>query len=66
MKPFSGAHPDVMTERVKSYTIDFNPSQVLFRPGIRDIRRRISNIVGKLTGWYPGEYKNYKALKSKM
>ena len=66
MKQFSGAHPDVMTERVKNYSIDFNPSQVLFKPKIKDIRRRISNRIGKLTGWYPGEYKNYKALKGKI
>lgn len=65
MKPFTGIHPSVMKEKIKSYDIDFHPSKVNFRPRIKDIRRRIANRIGKITGWYPGEYKNYKLLKNK-
>ncbi len=62
MRPFKGRHPDVMKKKVTEYQIDFDPSKVHFKPKTKDIRRRISNKVGKLTGWYPGEYRNYKLL----
>ena len=66
MKPFTDRHPGVMAERVRSYAIDFNPGMVPFKPGIRDIKRRIINRIGKITGWYPGEYRNYRLLKRKI
>ncbi len=65
MKPFTGTHPAVMRDRIKNYKIDFTPSMVDYRPKFKDIRRRIQNRIGRLTGFYPGEYKNYKLLKIK-
>ena len=65
MKPFKGRHPEVMSRKIESYKIDFNPSMINYTPGLKDIRRRLSNKIGKLTGWYPGEYKNYILLKRK-
>jgi len=52
-----------MKDRIASYKIDFDPSKVNFNPGLKDKRRRIANKIGKLTGWYPGEYRNYRLLK---
>ena len=63
MKPFTGSHPEIMKDRIASYKIDFDPSKVNFNPGLKDNRRRIANKIGKLTGWYPGEYRNYRLLK---
>jgi glycosyltransferase involved in cell wall biosynthesis len=65
MKLFTDTHPAVMKDKIKSYKLDFNPSMVDYKPNFKDIRRRISNKIGKLTGWYPGEYKNYKLQKGK-
>jgi glycosyltransferase involved in cell wall biosynthesis len=62
MRPFTGTHPAVMKDRIKNYELDFNPSMINYKPNFKDIKRRISNKIGKLTGWYPGEYKNYKLL----
>jgi hypothetical protein len=63
MKPFRKKHPDVMQRRIDNYKIEFNPSMINYKPRFKDIKRRISNKIGKLTGWYPGEYKNYKLIK---
>lgn len=65
MKPFTGKHPAVMHERIEKYKTDFNPAMIRYKPKFKDIRRRIQNKIGKLTGWYPGEYKNYILLKGK-
>ncbi len=64
MKPFKKKHPEVMQKRIENYKIEFNPTMINYKPRFRDIKRRISNKIGKLTGWYPGEYKNYRLLKS--
>jgi glycosyltransferase involved in cell wall biosynthesis len=63
MKPFTGNHPTIMKERIASYKMDFDPSKVNFKPALRDNRRRLANKIGKLTGWYPGEYRNYRLIK---
>lgn len=63
MKLFQGEHPAIMKSRIKNYNIDFNPDMVKFKPGFKDYRRRIQNKIGKLTGYYPGEYRNYNLLK---
>ncbi len=63
MKPFTGNHPAVMREKIEKYKTDFNPRMIKYKPKFRDIRRRIQNRIGKLTGYYPGEYKNYFLLK---
>jgi len=65
MKPFRWRHPAVMRDRIKKYSVEFDPADISFRPGWRDIKRRIVNRIGKLTGWYPGEYRNYVVVKRK-
>ncbi|MFH0975012.1 MAG: glycosyltransferase family 2 protein [Spirochaetota bacterium] len=64
MKPFTGKHPAVMKDKIKSYKVDFNPAMVDYKPKFKDLRRRLQNKIGRLTGFYPGEYKNYKLLKT--
>jgi glycosyltransferase involved in cell wall biosynthesis len=66
MRRFRGEHPAVMRERIKNYTIAFDPSMVKFNPGFRDLKRRVVNRIGKMTNWYPGEYRNYKLLKKRL
>lgn len=66
MRPFTDRHPEVMKERIDGYKIIFDPSMVNYRPSIKDRRRRIVNEIGKLIGFYPGEYKNYRLLKGKQ
>ncbi len=66
MRRFGGKHPAIMEERIKNYTIAFDPSMVSFKPGFKDIKRRMANRIGKITKWYPGEYRNYRLLKKKL
>lgn len=66
MKRFTGGHPAVMKKSVSEYRNEFDPSMIEYKPNFRDIRRRVQNKIGKFTGYYPGEYKNYKLLKNKL
>ena len=63
MKRFKGKHPTVMDKRIKKYNIEFDPTMVAFKPKFKNYRRRVQNKIGKLTGYYPGEYRNYKLIK---
>jgi glycosyltransferase involved in cell wall biosynthesis len=63
MKPFTGNHPEIIKDKIEAYQVDFNPSKVNFKPGLKDNRRRIANKIGKVTGFFPGEYRNYRLLK---
>jgi len=65
MKPFTDPPPELMRKRVENYTVRFDPSMINYKPGFIDRKRRIVNTIGKITGWYPGEYKNYHILPKK-
>lgn len=58
---FTGTHPQVMNQRVKTHnwTFDFDPTQKKF-----SLLSRLLYRIEKSTGWRPGEYKNFKLLRS--
>lgn len=59
LSKFTGTHPSVMIERIskKNWSFDHDLSKNQFK-----LKDRIKRAVEKLTGWRPGEYKNYKIL----
>jgi hypothetical protein len=59
IRRFDGTHPAVMKERIARKNWDFNPdlSIKFFSP-----KDRFKRTMFKLTGWIPGEYRNYKLL----
>lgn len=58
--PFSGTHPAVMKDRIARQNWAFNPDLTIRYSGFKDWIKRT---IGKLTGWYPGEYRNYKIVR---
>lgn len=60
LEEFKGSHPAVMTERVKkqSWNFKYDPSKIKL-----SARDKFLMFIEKLTGWDPGEYKNYHLLK---
>ena len=56
---FKGTHPSVMQERVKNVDWEFNFDTT--QKGFKNmkLKHRISHIIEDLTGYRPGEYKNY-------
>jgi len=60
IKPFEGTHPAVMKERIARKNWKYEPDLSLQYSSAKD---RLKRIIGNLTGWYPGEYKNYRMLK---
>ncbi len=59
LKRFSGTHPQIIQERVKSQNWEFryHPEKVKI-----PFKYKFKLFVLKLTGWMPFEYKNYKIL----
>ena len=57
VRKFTDSHPRVMTERIARKNWSFNPDLSIKHYSLKD---KFKRIVGDLTGWYPGEYKNYK------
>ncbi|MFN5224730.1 MAG: glycosyltransferase family 2 protein [Bacteroidota bacterium] len=57
---FKGTHPEVMRERIASmnWKFSFDPSRKK-----RGLVATLLYWVEELTGWRPGEYKNYKQVK---
>ena len=57
---FDGAHPAVMTDRIKmkNWEFDFDPTKKKFSLG-----SKLLYIMEKKTGWRVGEYKNYRIIK---
>jgi glycosyltransferase involved in cell wall biosynthesis len=57
---FTGTHPGVMKERIgrKNWQFDFDPAKKSF-----GVKAKILHFIEKLSGWRPGEYKNYKIAK---
>jgi hypothetical protein len=60
IKPFDGTHPAVMHERIRRKNWKYEPDLSLQYSSAKD---RVKRVLGNLTGWYPGEYKNYKMLR---
>lgn len=59
---FSGTHPSIMQKRIKAMNWEFYYDVSKRRFEFKD---RIKNFIEKLTGWRPGEYRNYKIIKTK-
>lgn len=60
LKLFEGTHPAVMAERIARKNWPFQPDLNLKYHNWKD---RMKRIVGGATGWYPGEYRNYKMVR---
>jgi hypothetical protein len=60
IKPFEGTHPAIMKERIARKNWKFEPDFSLRYGSIKDWFKRM---VGDLTGWYPGEYRNYRLIR---
>ncbi|MFZ5631158.1 MAG: glycosyltransferase family 2 protein [Spirochaetota bacterium] len=56
---FTGTHPEVMHERIahKNWQFDFDISRSRFT-----FKEKVSGLIERLTGYRPGEYKNYKKI----
>ena len=56
---FGGTHPAVMRERIqrKNWQFDFDISRSRFT-----LKEKISGFIERLTGYRPGEYKNYRKI----
>lgn len=59
VKLFRETHPKVMEERIASKNWDFYPDPKLKYASSKD---KFKRLVFKFTGWYPGEYRNYKII----
>lgn len=57
---YTGTHPNVIQERIrkKNWSFNFDPSRKRL-----SLKSRVKRTVEKLTGWLPGEYRNYRILK---
>jgi hypothetical protein len=57
---FTGTHPEVMSERIAKMNWHFS-----FDPTLKKLtfRHRFLHQVERLTGWRPGEYRNYRMLR---
>lgn len=60
LKKFEGTHPAVMKDRIARKNWPFQPDLNLKYHNFKDMLKRV---IGGTTGWYPGEYKNYKLLR---
>lgn len=56
---FKGTHPAVMKEKIEKQNWSFNPDTSIKYSSFKD---RLKRTMGKYTGWYIGEYKNYKKI----
>jgi hypothetical protein len=59
IRKFTETHPQVMRGRITKQNWIFSPDLSLKYSSFKD---KFKRIVGGLTGWYPGEYKNYKSF----
>ncbi len=57
---FAYTHPSVMSERISK--VDWTYSADLTRKSA-SFKYRLKSFIERLTGWRPGEYKNYKLIK---
>ena len=59
LSKFKGTHPKIMSERISrmNWNFSFNPDKIN-----TSIKSRTLQSIENLTGWRPGEYKNYKII----
>ena len=59
VKLFEGRHPEVMCDRIEAQNWS-----VVLNPQHKNLKfiYRLSQFIERLTGWRPGEYKNYRLL----
>lgn len=57
---FQGTHPALIQGRILQKNWPFNPDLSLKYASTKD---KFKRIIAKWTGWFPGEYKNYKIIK---
>lgn len=60
IKRFGGTHPAVMKDRITRKNWNYEPDLSLKYASFKD---RIKRTIGNVTGWYPGEYRNYKLIR---
>lgn len=60
LEEFRGVHPQVMQDRIDKMNWKFS-----FDPTMNKLsfKHRLKRFVYRVTGWIPGEYKNYRLLK---
>ncbi len=63
LKEFTGSHPRVVQNRVRSQHWKFDLDKIKHKVTLRDLRYRIGGIIARLTGLRIGEYKNFIFLK---
>jgi glycosyltransferase involved in cell wall biosynthesis len=56
---FSGTHPAVMQQRIEAINWQFSRDPSMNRLKLKD---RIKKIIERVTGWRPGEYRNYRII----
>jgi hypothetical protein len=60
VEKFSGTHPLVMQDRIAKVDWRINIDPAVKRLSLKS---RLKKLVENITGWRPGEYKNYKVLR---
>lgn len=63
LQRFEGTHPAVMRARIDAVNWQFDSNPAAIR---HTIKERISGWIEHITGWRPGEYKNYKRLSDSL
>ncbi len=59
VKKFTDEPPMVMKERIARQNWTYNPDPSLKYSSAKD---KLKRVIGQATGWYPGEYRNYKIV----
>jgi hypothetical protein len=60
---FKDTHPAIMKDRIDSWKFAFEPEKFNYKASSKEIRKRITDKIDKITGYKIGEYKNYKLIK---
>lgn len=59
LAPFKGTHPNVMKERITKLNWDFKYDESKINLSLKN---KFLKFIENITGWRPGEYKNYNLL----
>jgi glycosyltransferase involved in cell wall biosynthesis len=60
LAPFTGTHPEVMSNRIAGQNWEFKPDQ---SKKSRSLKKRLLHFIEHHTGWRIGEYRNYIIVK---